>query len=81
MGNGIGVLFCSLKGQHFAVALLGYLVIAHQGAGVAEIAQRIGQFLWIVSVAIVGNCGFPCCLGLSQIAAMKEDSRAVLVIL
>src|SRR5262249_34223801 len=81
MGNGMGVLLCPLDRQYFAIASLGCIVIIHQGARVAEITQRIGEFLLIVGSTIVGYRRFPSDLGLSQITTMKKDSRAVLVIL
>ena len=80
MGDGMGVLLCSLDGQHLPVALLGCLVLVHQGVGVAEIAQRIGELALIIGSAIVGYRRLPSGLGLYQITTMKKDSRAVLVI-
>lgn len=80
MGDGMGVLLCSLEGQHLPVALFGCLVFVHQGVGVAEISQRIGEFALIIGSAIVGYRRFPSGLGLYQITTMKKDSRAVLVI-
>lgn len=80
MGDGMGVLLCSLDGQHLPIALLGCLVLVHQGVGVAEVAQRIGEFALIIGSAIVGYRRLPSGLGLHQITTMKKDSRAVLVI-
>ena len=48
MGDGMRVLLCALKIQHFAVTALGRIEILTQRTGVTKVAEGIGEFPKIV---------------------------------
>ena len=69
----------ALQLQDFPVAAFGRIEIFKQRAGIAEIAEGIGQFLGISGRSIVLDGSFPGRPRLHKIPAVKKDSRAMLV--
>src|SRR4026207_916311 len=79
MGDGMRVLLCALKIQHFAVTALGRIEILTQRTGVTKVAEGIGEFPKIMRRPVLLYGGPPGRSRLHQIAPMEEDPCTVLV--
>lgn len=62
------------------ITLFSGIEIMHQSAGIAEIAERIGEFTLVVAGAIICDRRFASRVGLDEIATVKKDSRPMFVI-
>jgi len=80
MGDGLPIRFRPLNAENLAVALFRAVEIVHECAGIAEIAQGVGEFPLVTGGAIVGHRRFPGRTGMDQIAAMEKNPCPVFMV-
>lgn len=81
MGDGMFIVLSSLNVEHFLVALFRNGEVFHQGAGVAQIPQGVGQLPLTSSCAVIGHRSFPGRTSLDQVAAVQKNPRPMFMVL
>jgi len=80
VGDSLLIPLRTLYRKDFSITGFRAIEIARECANIAEIAERIGERSVILGQAIIRDCLFVGGSGLSQLAAMKKNARAMFVV-
>jgi hypothetical protein len=75
----VRVALFTLDREHLAIALFGPIQVVEQRAGIAEIAERVGQPAPVAAAAVFVHRSFPRFAGMDEIPSVKKNTSPVLV--